>query len=487
MSNTLTGLRSVDRNMRGFLERGLSFKGSKRHLCRDETESNIFCSDMVGADFITSRLHDVSRSQKIVRLEIEDLIAGRLGHHQSLVTKVEEVIFCNDREWESIRFVDSILLDDFEAWQQVKETTMRSHEVLVGGMGTKWQKVIVWRANIEIPKSTSVPKLLRFFKAIKQDYDFVSMSLQGVDGMEDFSKLIDWTTNSIKINLVVELECGWSGVSSSKLLNCCLFVLKHPERVDFGSKASAKGHPGSSAPGRLQRSRTHSPMRARKTNSLGLHKKETVCIGAISRKAKKDSGIDSTSEHASSTKKSHSERREKAVPEYKADQTVGELSKTHASDKHKCDEKSPPKRNPRQVCEVSGSDRRASGNNSPKKKTKTARSSATTRANSHDEETIMAIVESFKNPKRLSNPNRTVKCRRSHPLKSKSDTLVLRKEIQNLASLSDLMAIKKTLEDAIANNSETASLDSSNTNNDRGPDYDWELGAFRDGCVSRAA
>lgn len=494
MSNTLTGLRSVDRNMRGFLEKGLSFSGSKRNLCRDETETNIFCSDMVGADFITGRLLAVSRSPKIVRLEIEDLIAGRLGQHQSLVQKVEEVIFCNDREWESIRFIDSILLEDFGAWQQVKDTTMRSHEVIVGGMGTKWQKVIVWRANIEIPKSTSVPKLLRFFKAIKQDQDFVSMSLQGVEGMEDFAKLIDWRASSITRNLTVDLECGWSGVTSSKLLNCCLFVLKHPERVDFGSKASTKVHSGS-APGRIQRSRTHSPMRLQRKNTalprthspLRLQKKNSVCIGTISRKAKKDNGVALETEHTGTKKPQHGSL-EKST-ESKADQAMGESSQTNASDKHRCDENTSaekvPKRTPLHVREVNGSDRRSSGNNSPKK-TKIVRSSTATRAHSHDDETIMTIVESFKNPKRFSSPSGAVKCRRSHPLKSKSDTHVLRKEIQNLANLADLMAIKKTLEDAIANNRETASLDS-NPDNEKGPDYDWELGAFRDGCASRAA
>lgn len=182
-------------HMPGFLER--SFSGSrKRLLCRDETESNIFAFDIVGSDFVQSKFQEVQQSSKVVKLEIEDLIVGKC--HQSLASEAEKLICTNDRDWESIHFVDTFEGEEYQNWKTVNDAMMRDYEVAFADTeSSKWRDGIIWKANIEIHEHTSVADILNLFTRIKKDGDVVHLSLQGAHGVrkgiENLVGLIDWS------------------------------------------------------------------------------------------------------------------------------------------------------------------------------------------------------------------------------------------------------------------------------------------------------
>ena len=87
--------------MKGFLERTFTSSRQTSTAVHDEKEANIFCSDMVGSEFILRKLKDVQCNPSVVRLEVEDLLTGG-DRHQCLMPIVRALVLLDNRDWEYI-------------------------------------------------------------------------------------------------------------------------------------------------------------------------------------------------------------------------------------------------------------------------------------------------------------------------------------------------------------------------------------------------
>ena len=85
-----------------------SFSNSSSRFHRHSTELNIFGSDIVSTDFILAQLREAKENADIVKVEFEDL----LEHCTiEIVSAIQELLICDDRPWESVHFVDEIIVD----------------------------------------------------------------------------------------------------------------------------------------------------------------------------------------------------------------------------------------------------------------------------------------------------------------------------------------------------------------------------------------
>ncbi|CAB9507620.1 expressed unknown protein [Seminavis robusta] len=96
-----------------------------RRSSKNAKEMNIFCSELVGTDYILAQIQEAKENPEIVRLELEDLLERCTGE---LSTAIKDLLEHDDRPWEQVSFVNEVRMDEhssYRPWLQRKNHFFR--------------------------------------------------------------------------------------------------------------------------------------------------------------------------------------------------------------------------------------------------------------------------------------------------------------------------------------------------------------------------
>lgn len=224
--------------MRGSLGRSLSFKLRHRNSGvknQHEEEFNIFASDIVSSEFIFESIEYVRRNDKVVVLEIEDLLVG--GRQSLVLPRVNALIAECQRDWKSIRFIDSVDIFSFREWQRKKDAIVKEYEMtaLSDFPDKCLNKNISWNVRVQCPGRTAASDVQDLLTVIREDTSISDLCFSGaLFGYTEASipqvlaKLMD-QDNCLQENIVIHLKYIWDGddtdVCVTHQLTCCIETL----------------------------------------------------------------------------------------------------------------------------------------------------------------------------------------------------------------------------------------------------------------------
>ncbi|CAB9528644.1 expressed unknown protein [Seminavis robusta] len=282
-----------------------------------DAPTNIFASDMVSLDFVSTRLDEIKSDKSIRRLEIEDLIIS--SHRAKLMGKVTKLLFAGDREWGSISFVDSIPWDQFTWWRGRKSTVMAAFE---GTKKTATRNKITFQANVEVSSGLALKDLSSFLRDIKGQQGICNVTFAGaLFGYSEGSMLeaLDSVVSgddTLSEMVTIKISYGWKAEpDSSKLLDACIRDIE--ELKGFRETSNRTG-------AQLRRASSTGATLAQMRDSLRKHK-DTAPRPALKRNssARSCGSTRSKSPVPSRTKAMGSSARSKSISPLRRNRTTG--------------------------------------------------------------------------------------------------------------------------------------------------------------------
>lgn len=236
--------KSFESSVRGMLPRSLSF--SKRNVKQSHImidERNIFGSDIVSRDFVFGKLMEVKRETKVVKLEVEDLLVSQ---HHSMLPIVKGLVVTGKREWQWVRYADTLDSDEFEMWHRNKKNVMQDYEINVEDAAL-YKSIVSFDATLRIGQGTSIETLLTILKTLKQDATVRKMQFVGALDSSDQSivpvilrKIC--SENQLTEDVTITFTCDWSTLRTvgwKLTLTSCVRELELSEKSET-AKAAAK-------------------------------------------------------------------------------------------------------------------------------------------------------------------------------------------------------------------------------------------------------
>ena len=239
----LTRTKSFESSVRGMLPRSLSF--SKRNVKQSHImidERNIFGSDIVSRDFVFGKLMEVKREAKVVKLEVEDLLVSQ---HHSMLPIVKGLVVTGKREWQWVRYADTVDAEEFEMWHQNKKDAMQDYEKNVEDAAL-YKNIVSFDATLRIGQGTSTETLQNILKTLKEDATVRKMQFAGALHSSDQSmvpvilkKVI--SEKQLTEDITITVTCDWSTSSTvfwKLTLTSCLHELQRAEQIEISQQAA---------------------------------------------------------------------------------------------------------------------------------------------------------------------------------------------------------------------------------------------------------
>ncbi|CAB9520721.1 expressed unknown protein [Seminavis robusta] len=136
---------------------------------------NILGSDgLVSTDFILDRLDEVQRHPGIVKLELEDFL-GRSRDARIIAVALRHLMLCDDRPWESVRFVDDMRASNvatLKQWQVQKKLFLRN-------LGTVFQERLVpvqYQTKVSLPDTLGKVDSVALLKFMQKEKSITTLT-----------------------------------------------------------------------------------------------------------------------------------------------------------------------------------------------------------------------------------------------------------------------------------------------------------------------
>lgn len=133
------------------------------------------------------RMGEIQADKSIVSLVIKDLIANK--NCRSLASEMNDLFRLNDRKWQSIAFVDSIVPEDFSTWRGHKHAVMSVLSESFDLMSSMDQEQVEFRVTVEFPTGTSIKVLMHTLRSVNHHHLVRSVEFSGALSQSDKTKV----------------------------------------------------------------------------------------------------------------------------------------------------------------------------------------------------------------------------------------------------------------------------------------------------------
>lgn len=166
----MSGLTGIMKSVLGGTQRGAAmFEDTDQ-----ETELNIFCSDLiVSTEFTKARMKHVRKTPSIVRLELEDLLERE---DKLLFWEMQDILTTDHRKWDYVRFVDHVYSE--ERFQHYLDRKKQLWELLEKDV-TKRSIFLEFTAVLEFREGSPVESVISLLKKVKKSTNLESIEFAG--------------------------------------------------------------------------------------------------------------------------------------------------------------------------------------------------------------------------------------------------------------------------------------------------------------------
>lgn len=157
---------------------GMTRKGRKKDKAgSSEDTRNIFGSDLVSTQKILDDIEECKTSTSVCRLELEDFfMAERDDESQSIALAIKELLECDDRPWEYVRFLDDIM--DASIYEGFRERRYKFIKTMAGVCESRLIPV-TYKAKITLSSgSLNMEEMLEVMFWLRSDRAVVELTLK---------------------------------------------------------------------------------------------------------------------------------------------------------------------------------------------------------------------------------------------------------------------------------------------------------------------
>ncbi|CAB9526028.1 expressed unknown protein [Seminavis robusta] len=230
--------RSRSFDMKGLLHRSLPVSFSSKRSSPSinaKDEQNVFCADIISTDFIIDKLKEVRNNAQVLKLEIEDLLTSP---HGSVLSLIKAIAISGSRDWQWVRFVDTVDPYDFAKYQQQKKAIMQDYQRSIDDT-CKYQGIISFDTTFRIAQGTPSSVLLNTLQSLDQDQTVTKVTFQGdLFGLDEamlpsmLNQRIDPLSGETTGEVSIAVIAGWTVATVldwKMMLSGCIQQLQRPK------------------------------------------------------------------------------------------------------------------------------------------------------------------------------------------------------------------------------------------------------------------